>query len=61
MKNRILKFVIFVIFSLCLYAQTTTDSAGLKVPEDRIRSSDEGFAAVEFRRGVQAYYKGSIL
>ena len=60
MKNRILKFVIFIIFSLCLNAQTTTDSAGLKVPEDRIRSSDEGFAAVEFRRGVQAYYKGAF-
>ena len=27
--------------------------------DNRIRSADEGFAAEEFRRGVQAYYKGA--
>ena len=43
----------------CLYAQQTTNNAGLKVPEERIRSGEEGFAAEEFRRGVQAFYKGS--
>ena len=43
----------------CLYAQQTTNNAGLTVPEERIRSGEEGFAAEEFRRGVQAFYKGS--
>ena len=45
---------------LCLYAQQTTANAGLSVPEDRIRTGEEGFAAEEFRRGVQAFYKGSF-
>lgn len=43
----------------CLNAQQTTNNAGLTVPEERIRSGEEGFAAEEFRRGVQAFYKGS--
>ncbi len=38
---------------------TTTETAGLVVPEVGIRSSDEIYASEEFRRGVQAYYKGS--
>ncbi len=38
-------------------SQSTTNTAGLKVPEDRIRTGDEGFASEEFRRGVQAYYR----
>ena len=46
-----------VFFSL--NAQQTTNNAGLTVPEERIRSGEEGFAAEEFRRGVQAFYKGS--
>jgi len=46
-----------VLFSL--YAQQTTNNAGLTVPEERIRTGEEGFAAEEFRRGVQAFYKGS--
>ena len=50
-----------VIFSAgALFAQVTTDDAGLRVPEDRIRSGNEGFASEEFRRGVQAYYKGAF-
>ncbi len=48
-------------FSLsALFAQVTTDDAGLRVPEDRIRTGNEGFASEEFRRGVQAYYKGAF-
>ena len=43
-----------------LSAQETTDTAGLIVPEQRIRTREEGFAAEEFRRGVQAYYKGAF-
>ena len=43
-----------------LFAQVTTDNAGLRVPEDRIRTGNEGFASEEFRRGVQAYYKGAF-
>ena len=54
------------LFSLCflictsLFAQNITSDAGMTVPEDRIRTSSEGFASEEFRRGVQAYYKGSF-
>lgn len=48
-------------FSICaLFGQVTTDDAGLRVPEDRIRSGNEGLASEEFRRGVQAYYKGAF-
>ena len=53
-----------LIFSLLicssLFAQNITSDAGMTVPEDRIRTSNEGFASEEFRRGVQAYYKGSF-
>ena len=58
-KSAILLFA--ALFSLsALYGQVTTDDAGLRVPEDRIRSGNEGFASEEFRRGVQAYYKGAF-
>lgn len=51
-----------VIFSLASlsFAQVTTNNAGLSVIEDRIRTSEEGLASEEFRRGVQAYYKGAF-
>ncbi|SEQ71318.1 hypothetical protein SAMN04487977_10929 [Treponema bryantii] len=53
--------IISVLFSgLALFAQVTTDDAGFRVPEDRIRTGNEGFASEEFRRGVQAYYKGAF-
>ena len=43
-----------VIFSLASisFAQVTTNNAGLSVTEDRIRTSEEGLASEEFRRGV---------
>lgn len=53
-------FVITSAFTSFVFAQDMNATAGLIVPEDRIRSSSEGFAAEEFRRGVQAYYKGSF-
>ncbi len=53
--------IFFALFSVCtLFGQVTTDDAGLRVPEDRIRTGNEGFASEEFRRGVQAYYKGAF-
>ena len=53
--------IISLLFSVfALYGQVTTDDAGLKVPADRIRTGNEGFASEEFRRGVQAYYKGAF-
>lgn len=54
--------VLFLIISICAvsFAQVTTNDAGTKVPEDRIRNSNEVFASEEFRRGVQAYYKGAF-
>ena len=48
--------VLFCIISFC-FSQGTTYSAGMKVPEDRIRTQAEGEAALAFRLGVQAYYK----
>ena len=59
--KKISALIFSVIFSAgTLFAQVTTDDAGLRVPEDRIRSGNEGFASEEFRRGVQAYYKGAF-
>ena len=59
--KKISALIFSVIFSAgALFAQVTTDDAGLRVPEDRIRSGNEGFASEEFRRGVQAYYKGAF-
>ena len=53
----VLAVVFSVIFS---FAQQTTADAGMRVPEDRIRNGNEGLASEEFRRGVQAYYKGAF-
>ncbi len=52
----------FVLLSLTSisFAQVTSNNAGLSVTEDRIRTSEEGMASEEFRRGVQAYYKGAF-
>ncbi len=59
--KRITALILSVLFSVSLLCgQVTTDDAGLRVPEDRIRSGNEGFASEEFRRGVQAYYKGAF-
>lgn len=43
-----------------LFSQNITSDAGMTVPADRVRSSSEGFASEEFRRGVQAYYRGAF-
>lgn len=45
------------IFSLFSVAFSQTETAGLY--NGKMRTADEGFAAQEFRRGVQAYYRGS--
>lgn len=60
MKKLVSAALIFA--SLCTFSftQNTTDSAGLKVYEDRIRTGNEGMASEEFRRGVQAYYRGAF-
>ncbi len=60
MKKALLKFFLFNLFCFSLFAQVTTNDAGMTVPEDRIRTDKETFASDEFRRGVQAYYKGSF-
>ncbi|MCR4579361.1 MAG: hypothetical protein K5681_03340 [Treponema sp.] len=57
MKKVIATLSIALMLFSSLFAQNTTDNAGLKVPEDRIRTGNEGFASEEFRRGVQAYYR----
>ena len=59
--KKITAILFSIIFSAgAVFAQVTTDDAGLHVPEDRIRTGNEGFASEEFRRGVQAYYKGAF-
>lgn len=56
--KKLLFFVFAGLLSFQIFAQTTY-SAGLFQNEDRTRTAEEGFAAEEFRRGVQAYYKGA--
>ena len=58
--KKFLSLIILCSVFFCLNAQQTTANAGLTVPEERIRTGEEGFAAEEFRRGVQAFYKGSF-
>ena len=57
MKKLILSLSAALLFIPFSFSQTTTNNAGLVIPEDRIRTGDEGFASEEFRRGVQAYYR----
>lgn len=58
--KKIIAFVFSTVLVSLLFAQEITATAGLQQHEDSIRTSNEGFAAEEFRRGVQAYYKGSF-
>lgn len=55
-----LSVLLSIVFISVAQESNTTYSAGLYVPEDRIRTAEEGFAAEEFRRGVLAYYKGAF-
>lgn len=58
--KKIIALVFSTVLVSALFAQEITATAGLQQHEDSIRTSNEGFAAEEFRRGVQAYYKGSF-
>lgn len=58
--KKLLTALIFSALSFSLFCQNITSDAGMTVPEDRIRTSSEGFASEEFRRGVQAYYRGAF-
>ena len=53
--------ILFIFTSLfaSVVSDEVSDNAGLVIPEDRIRNNAEGMAAEEFRRGVQAYYRGA--
>ena len=61
-KKSAVKKSIFILAALFIgyncFSQTTY-SAGLNTYDNRIRTAEEGFAAEEFRRGVQSYYKGA--
>ena len=59
-KTKIAAIIFTLSLAASVFAQVTTNDAGLRVPEDRIRTGNEGFASEEFRRGVQAYYKGAF-
>ena len=56
MKKTLSSF--FVSCFLCALAAPQTQSAGL-YSANGLRTAEEGFAAEEFRRGVQAYYRNS--
>ncbi len=58
--KKVLFVIVLTVLTASIFAQNTTATAGLVQHEDSIRSSSEGFAAEEFRRGVQAYYKGAF-
>ena len=58
MKKVSALILLLVCVTLSLPGQS--NSGGLKIPEDRIRTGEEGLAGQEFRRGVQAYYRGSF-
>ena len=47
-----------LLFSLFYPCFSQKDTAGLYNPNG-MRSSDESFAAEEFRRGIQSFYRGS--
>lgn len=57
MKRIVASLTAVLLLTSFVFSQNTSNTAGLKVPEDRIRTSDEGLASEEFRRGVQAYYR----
>ena len=57
MKRIVASLTAVLLLTSFVFSQNTSNTAGLKVPEDRIRNSDEGLASEEFRRGVQAYYR----
>ena len=59
MQKKILFVCLFFLVNFFTFAQNTSSDAGFKVPENGIRTSNQGFASQEFRRGVQAYYKGA--
>lgn len=60
MKKISIYFLVLLLSVNNVFSQDVTYSAGMAVPKEGIRTSDEGFASEEFRLGVQAYYKGSF-
>ena len=60
LMKKLLTTILLSALSFSVFCQNITSDAGMSIPEDRIRTSSEGFASEEFRRGVQAYYKGSF-
>lgn len=62
MRKKIIFIFLFSLLFFEIFSQSslaTTSDAGMKIPEKGIRTSNQGFASQEFRRGVQAYYKGA--
>ena len=59
MKKIISILLVFTSLFTFIFSDEFTQDAGMTVPEDRIRSGNEGMASDEFRRGVQAYYRGA--
>ena len=60
MKKVISVLLIFTSLFMLFFSDEFRQDAGMTVPEDRIRTNNEGMAAEEFRRGVQAYYRGAF-
>ncbi len=60
MKKVLIALACFIISGTIVFSQTSTANAGLEIPENRYRNSNEGFASQDFRLGVQAFYKGAF-
>ena len=60
MKKVVAVLLLFAGLFPLFFSDEFRQDAGMTVPEDRIRNNNEGMASEEFRRGVQAYYKGAF-
>lgn len=57
-KNK--KIVIAFVFSAFSFFSVFSQTSSAGLYSDNVRTSEEGFAAQEFRRGVQSYYRGTF-
>lgn len=57
-KNK--KIVIAFVFSAFSFFSVFSQTSSAGLYSGNVRSSEEGFAAQEFRRGVQSYYRGTF-
>lgn len=59
MKKSLLLLPLILSLPICVFSQASSYSDRLSVTKE-IRTAEEGFAYEEFRRGVQAFYRGTF-